>query len=144
MLFITVGLSPMGLNAFENYAIGGPVLPSHESTWEMEENTGSKLSYWKRLTNFCKFWYMLYYANSILMPLHQKLAEKYMGKPMPPVQDMMKDVSLVFVNEDPVMSYALPQLPIIIKFHSAHFTENMQPLPKVCSVYSFFLNGTHS
>lgn len=132
---IIVGLSAFRLMAIENYMLGNIVLPSHENTWEMESNTGSNLSFWQRLNNFYVMWNFIYTMNYRCFPAHQQLAEKYFGPSVSSIKDIMKNTSLVFVNENQIISYARPELPNIIKFHSIHVADHSEPLPQVWSTF---------
>ncbi|XP_017875026.1 uncharacterized protein LOC108621928 [Ceratina calcarata] len=136
----TIGLSSLGLPASEAYTLGDLVLPSHDSTWEMEANVGTDLSFWQRVKNFWILWHWIYVSYRDLYPRHQELAEKYFGTPLPQVVDLMRDTSLIFVNEDPVMSYARPNLAKIIRFHSIHVFKNPEPLPQ--DIKKFVHNAT--
>lgn len=128
---IIVGLSAFRLMTIESYMLGNFVLPSHENTWEMESNTGTNLSFWQRLNNFYIMWNFIYTVNYKFFPYHQQLAEKYFGSSLSPIKDIMRNISLVFVNENQIISYARPELPNIIKFHSIHVADCSEPLPQV-------------
>lgn len=106
------------------------MLPSHDSTWEMEANVGTGLSFWQRLKNFWMLWHWIYVTLRDLYPRHQQLAEKYFGTSLPQVVDLMRNTSLIFVNEDPIMSYARPNLPNIIRFNSIHVSKKPELLPQ--------------
>ena len=127
---MTVGLSSVGLLAFNEHALGGLVLPSHEYTWEMEDNTGANLPFLKRLRNFINMSYYIHYYYHALIPYQQKLAEKYFG-PLPPLLDVLKNVSMLFVNQADVMIAARPKLANIITYTSSHIEKKLTPLPKV-------------
>ncbi|XP_043583875.1 UDP-glycosyltransferase UGT5-like [Bombus pyrosoma] len=124
-----IGLSSFGLIAFNEHALGGLVLPSHEYTWEMEDNTGTNLPFMKRLCNFINMWHTVYYIYHELIPQQQKLAEKYFG-PVPPLLDLLKNVSLVFINQADVMIAARPKLANIITFTTTHIEKKLTALPK--------------
>ena len=127
---MTIGLSSLGLVGFNEHALGGFILPSHEYTWEMEENTGTNLSFFKRLCNFVNMWRAMYYIYYEMFPYHQKLAEKYFG-PLPPMMDILKNVSMLFVNQADVMTPARPKLANMITFTASHIEKKPKPLPKV-------------
>ncbi|XP_071879136.1 UDP-glycosyltransferase UGT5-like [Bombus fervidus] len=133
-----IGLSSFGLIAINEHALGGFVLPSHEYTWEMEDNTGTNLPFLKRLRNFVNMWHNVYYIYHKLIPKQQTLAEKYFG-PVPPLQDLLKNVSLLFVNQADVMTPARPKLANVITFTSSHIDKTPKPLPKDLHA---FLNDT--
>ncbi|XP_060823969.1 UDP-glucosyltransferase 2-like [Bombus pascuorum] len=124
-----IGLSSLGLIAINEHALGGLVLPSHEYTWEMQDNTGTNLPFLKRLRNFVNMLHNLYYYYYKLFPQQQKVAEKYLG-PLPPILDVLKNVSMLFVNQADVMTPARPKLANVITFSSTHIEKKPKPLPK--------------
>ncbi|XP_076626503.1 UDP-glucosyltransferase 2-like [Colletes latitarsis] len=125
-----IGLSSLGITSINEHALGGFVLPSHEYTWELEANTGSNLSFWKRLQNYVNLWRSLYYIYRDHFPHHQMLAEGYLGTRLPPMLDILKNTSLIFVNQANVMAPARPKLANMITFTSFHVDEKPKPLPK--------------
>ena len=126
-----VGLSSLGLPSWNDHMLGGLVLPSHESTWEMEDKTGSNLPFMKRLWNFVTFWRFLHFLYNELIPVNQQLAEKYLG-PLPPLTDIMKKkTSMIFINQASAIIPARPQFPNVISFTSFHIRDKLPPLPKV-------------
>ncbi|OAD54608.1 Ecdysteroid UDP-glucosyltransferase [Eufriesea mexicana] len=124
-----IALSSLGMITLNEYILGGLVLPSHEYTWEMQANTGPNLPFTKRLTNFVAMWRLTYVLYRDILPLHQKLAENYLG-PLPPLVDIMKNVSALFLDQSDVLTPARPKLANIITFTSFHINENPDPLPK--------------
>ncbi|XP_033317124.1 UDP-glucuronosyltransferase 2B33-like [Bombus bifarius] len=124
-----IGLSSLGILAVNEHALGGVVLPSHEYTWEMEDNTGTNLPFLKRLYNFVNMWRSLYYVYHEIFPQQQKLAEKYFG-PLPPMLDVLKNVSMLFINQADVMAPARPKLANVITFTSSHIEKIPKALPK--------------
>ncbi|KAK1128583.1 hypothetical protein K0M31_003041 [Melipona bicolor] len=126
-------MNSLGLTTFDIQMLGGLVMASHEATWEMESSVGSDLPFWKRLKNFYTMWYLIYKIHRHIYPLHQKIAEEHMGVPLPPMIDIARNTSLVFINEHPVMTYGSPKLPNIIRFYSLHVSDETKPLPQVYS-----------
>ncbi|XP_076295631.1 UDP-glucosyltransferase 2-like [Lasioglossum baleicum] len=125
-----IGLSSLGLFTSVEHALGGLVLPSHESTWEMEENVGTNQSLWKRLHNFLKLSRYLYRSYTYLYPRHQELVEKYFGTDVPPMLEIQKNTSLIFVNQADPITPARPKLANMITYTSFHVAENVSPLPE--------------
>ncbi|XP_053976522.1 uncharacterized protein LOC128875173 [Hylaeus volcanicus] len=125
-----IGLSSLAIPMFHEYLIGGLVLPSHESTWEMEKKVGSNLSFWQRVQNYLIAWRLVYlsYRDQILP--QQTLAEKYLGKDIPPLQDIIANVSVVFVNQDEYIYPARHKLPNVIPFSTLHISSNLPPMSK--------------
>ncbi|XP_060823951.1 UDP-glycosyltransferase UGT5-like isoform X2 [Bombus pascuorum] len=127
--FTIKGLSSLGIVGFNEHALGGLVLPSHEYTWEMEDNTGTNLPFFKRLSNFVNMWRTVYYVYHEMLPEHQKLAEKYLG-PLPPMLDILKNISMFFINQADVMTPARPKLANMITFTCSHIQQKPKPLPQ--------------
>ncbi|XP_076231313.1 uncharacterized protein LOC143177325 [Calliopsis andreniformis] len=125
-----IGVTSLGTMAMNEHALGGIVLPSHDYTWEMVANTGLNLPFWKRLKNFVQLWSRVYYVYRDFVPAHQQLAEKYLGKDIPPVIEILKNTSLVFVNQPDALTPAKPKLPNMISFTSFHVQKNPDPLPE--------------
>lgn len=124
-----IGLSSLGLPLINEHILGGQVLPSHESTWEMETNAGPNLPFLKRLWNFVTFWRFLHFLYTEMMSANQQLAEKYLG-PLPPLIDIMRNTSMIFVNQARAITPARPQLANVISFTSFHIQDKLPPLPK--------------
>lgn len=125
-----VGLSSLGAITLNEYHFGGLVLPSHEYTWETDGDLRSNLPFTKRFSNFVKMWRMLYIMYHDIFPRHQKLAESFLG-PIPPLQDIMTNTSLLFVDQSDVLTAARPKLANMVTFTSSHIVQNPDPLPKV-------------
>lgn len=123
-----IGLSSLGLLAFTEHALGGLVLPSHESTWEMETHAGTNKPFWKRLQNYLKMSRFVYLGHRDLYPRQQKLVEKYFGTDLPPMLDIQKNTSLIFVNQADAITPARPKLANMITFTSSHVEKNLPPL----------------
>ncbi|OAD62502.1 Ecdysteroid UDP-glucosyltransferase [Eufriesea mexicana] len=124
-----IALSSLGMFTLNEHVLGGLVLPSHEYTWEMEANTGPNLWFTKRLWNFVAMWRHLYLLHRDIFPAQQKLAESYLG-PLPPMSDLMRNVSAFFLDQPDVLTAARPKLANVITFTSTHIEENPDPLPK--------------
>ena len=129
--FMTVGLSSTELITLNEYILGGLILPSHESTWEMENHVGSNLSFLKRLWNFVTLCRFLHYLCNQVFLINQQLAEKHLG-PLPALIDILKNnTSMVFINRATAITPARPQPPNIISFTSFHIQDELLPLSKV-------------
>ncbi|XP_076627997.1 uncharacterized protein LOC143345094 [Colletes latitarsis] len=124
-----IGVTTLGITAFNEHVFGGVILPSHEASWEMDANTGPNLPFWKRLKNFWNLWHILYLTYHDLVPRQQKIAETYFG-PLPPLLDIQKNTSVVFVNQADAMVAARPKLPNLVTFTSFHVADNLKPLPQ--------------
>ncbi|XP_076227850.1 UDP-glycosyltransferase UGT5-like [Nomia melanderi] len=125
-----IGLSSLGMTTLNEHALGGLVLPSHEYTWEVEANIGTHQPFWKRLQNFINLYRTMYILYRDLFPQQQKLAEKYFEKPPSSLLDILKNTSLIFVNQADAIIPARPKLANMITFTSFHVNEKLAPLPQ--------------
>ncbi|KZC09278.1 Ecdysteroid UDP-glucosyltransferase, partial [Dufourea novaeangliae] len=125
-----IGFSSLTLSTINEHILGGPVLTSHESVWEVGAHIGPNLSFWQRLKNFVIVWRSTYFLYRYLFPQHQRIAEKYLGPDLPPMLDIMKNISVIFVNQDDVLSPARSKVANQISFTSLHISDNLKPLPK--------------
>lgn len=72
-------------------------------------------------------------------PAQQAMAEKYLGKNIPDIIDIEKNMSLVLVNQQETISFARPRTPNIILFGSFHVSSKLAPLPKVINIFDILL-----
>ncbi|KZC09279.1 PREDICTED: UDP-glucuronosyltransferase 2B15-like [Dufourea novaeangliae] len=125
-----IGLSSLGLLAFNEHVLGGIVLPSHEYTWEMEANVGLQQPFWKRLWNYVSLWRSIYKVHHNLLPRQQRIVETYFGPSVPPMLDILKNISVIFINQADPITPAKPKLANMITFTSFHVSDNLTPLPE--------------
>lgn len=129
--FTTTGIMSMDLQNCHRFNFGSPVLPSHPSNWELENYTGLNLPFWKRLINFGKTWSNIYSWFNTFAVKQQQIAEKYFGKDIPHIVDVAKNMSLILINQEPLLAYARPEIPNIIHFSGLHIKKTPPLLPKV-------------
>nr|XP_012218629.1 PREDICTED: UDP-glucuronosyltransferase-like isoform X1 [Linepithema humile]XP_012218630.1 PREDICTED: UDP-glucuronosyltransferase-like isoform X1 [Linepithema humile] len=125
-----IGILSLGLVSYNMYLQGIPVLPSHPSSWEMRVNTDLNLSLWKRITNFIDQWYHLYHVLNNFYPHQQMLAEKYLGKNIPDISDLERNISIILYNQQEVLSFVRPTTPNFIPFGNLHVSKKSADLPK--------------
>ncbi|XP_043255822.1 UDP-glucosyltransferase 2-like isoform X1 [Colletes gigas] len=124
-----IGLSSFGLPAFQEYILGGLVLPSHESTWE-NVYTGTDPTFWDRVKNFVGLWRHLYICYQETISRQHSMVEKYFGKSIPPLIEIIRNITLVFINNDEFVSPARLKSQNHITFSTLQISENPTPLPK--------------
>ncbi|RLU27377.1 hypothetical protein DMN91_001181 [Ooceraea biroi] len=138
-----IGLLSLGIASSQYYIYGAPVLPSHPSSWEMEKDVTLNLSFWQRLKNFIRQWYHIYCVFNHFYPQHQALAEKYLGKylgkDIPHIYDIERNMSVIFHNQEEVITYARPKTTNIIPFTGLHISKKPARLPK--NLERFLMNA---
>ncbi|XP_032684087.1 UDP-glucuronosyltransferase 2B9-like isoform X2 [Odontomachus brunneus] len=133
-----IGIWSLPLPSDAYYNLGVPVLPSHPSTWEMEYRTGFNLSLWQRMKNFIRLWHFLYYLFNQFVPQQQALVEKYLGK-VPDINEMMKNISIIFCSQREITSFSRPQSLKVIQTGNLHI---MKEPPPLSNNLEKFLNDT--
>jgi glucuronosyltransferase len=61
----------------------------------------------------------------------QNIAEKYFGKDIPHIVDVAKNMSLILINQEPLLAYARPEIPNIVHFSGLHILKTPPALSKV-------------
>lgn len=124
-------MSTLGLYSGNYYLLGAPVLPSHPSAWEMENTTDFNLSLWQRIKNFIRQWYHIYCTLNHFYSEQQAIAEKYLGKNIPDITDMERNISFVFHNQQETLSFVRPQTSNVLSFGNFHILRKLAALPEV-------------
>ncbi|XP_072746848.1 UDP-glucosyltransferase 2-like [Anoplolepis gracilipes] len=125
-----IGIMSMDLQNCHRFNFGSPVLPSHPSNWELENFTGLNLPFWRRLINFVNTWWHIYSWFNTFVVKQQQIAEKYFGKDIPHIVDVAKNMSLILINQEPLLAYARPEIPNIVHFSGLHIEKTPPLLPK--------------
>ncbi|EFN87380.1 UDP-glucuronosyltransferase 2B13 [Harpegnathos saltator] len=125
-----IGIMSMDLQNCHRFNLGSPVMPSHPSNWEVENLAGLHLPFWKRMVNFVNAWWRIYTWFSSFANQQQKIAEKYFGKDIPHIVDVAKNMSLVLIDQEPLLAYARPEIPNIVHFSGLHISKIPPPLSK--------------
>ncbi|XP_018341668.1 PREDICTED: uncharacterized protein LOC108748138 [Trachymyrmex septentrionalis] len=125
-----IGIMSMDLQNCHRFTLGSPVLPSHSSNWELENLTGLNLPFWRRLINFINTWWSIHSWFNNFAIKQQKIAEKYFGNNIPRITDVAKNMSLVLINQEPLLAYARPEIPNIVHFSGLHIAKKPPSLPK--------------
>ncbi|XP_046430656.1 UDP-glucosyltransferase 2-like [Neodiprion fabricii] len=124
-----IGLSPMGLTMNVQYVLGNPIMTSHPSNWELYSKS-SPLTFWDRLGNFVSFWRFLHYYKNNHVTEQAAIARKYFGEDIPDLEELEKNVSLVFANQQTPISFSRPEVRKIVEIAGFHVSPPSKPLPK--------------
>lgn len=121
-------IGPYGISEFFDYEMGLQTLPSHVSH--------TILTYTDRM-DFSQRWFntMITFLDWILrklshIPKQTELVEKHFGhlKPLPTIEELRKNISIVFVNAHRSITYARPHMPGLVYIGGAHI-KPPKPLP---------------
>ncbi|KYQ49852.1 Ecdysteroid UDP-glucosyltransferase [Trachymyrmex zeteki] len=125
-----IGIISVGIHNYHRYVFGSPIYPSHLSNWEINTLTEENPSIWQRLWNFIETWRLVHYWINDFVPLEQELVKKYLGNDVPHIVDIMKNMSLLLVNENRVLTYPRPEQSNAVFFNGIHIQKTPPSLPK--------------
>ncbi|XP_011694177.1 PREDICTED: UDP-glucuronosyltransferase-like [Wasmannia auropunctata] len=125
-----IGLLPLGIHNYHRYLFGSPIFSSHPSNWELDVLVDENPSIWQRLWYFIDTWRLVYFWMNDYATVEQEIVEKYLGNDVPSIIDVMKNMSLLLVNENPVLAYPKPEQPNAIFFNGIHIQNPPPTLPK--------------
>ncbi|XP_055320800.1 UDP-glucosyltransferase 2-like [Sitodiplosis mosellana] len=95
---------------------------------------GDDMSYTERVHNVILSAYDWWFRNWVLLPQQNEIAQRYFGhlaepgKPLPRIQDLYQNISLILVNAHRSTSKPRPLMPGIIHYGGAHI-KPPKPLP---------------
>lgn len=121
----------MCIHNYHRYIFGGPIASSHSSNWELGVDENSS-SIWQKLRNFINVWLYLYYWMNTYAAAEEALVKKHLGNDMPNVVDIMRNMSVLLVNDNPLYGYVKPEPPNVVFFNGFHINKTIPPsLPRV-------------
>lgn len=123
----------MGIHNHLRYIFGSPIFPSHPSNWELNTLAEENPSIWQRLWNFIDTWYFIHYWINDYVTIEQKIVKKYLGNDVPYIIDIIKNMSVMLVNDNPILTYPRPEQPNAVFFSGIHIQKTPPSLPKVCN-----------
>lgn len=123
-----IGLASCALMPWHYSRIGNPELPSLTPALFM--GYSENMNFKQRIANWLAVYGMKMLYRFIAAPATNALIHKYIGKDIPPVQDMVGRTSLIFVNQHYSLSGPKPVVPAVIELGGIHI-EDAKPLEKV-------------
>lgn len=123
-----IGVASLGVFATVYELLGNPVHPVLYP--ELLASCSDQLSFFERVDSvlFTMCYRYNYYTYS--HPLVDNLLKKHFGEDIPKLKDMEGNVSMLFLNTNPIIHKPRPYLPNIIEMGRMHIKPK-KPLPKV-------------
>ncbi|XP_031331317.1 UDP-glucuronosyltransferase 2B33-like [Photinus pyralis] len=107
-------------------AVGNPVHPSAYPDPLL--SVGTPMSLMERLMSFVTL-LKATYATRRGQSTQQELVEKHFGRQYPPVRELWRNVSLLFVNADPIFHPIRPLVPGVVQIGAGSHRSPAEPLP---------------
>lgn len=114
-----------------HYAIGNPMISNGLTNWELGADASEALSFWQRLKNFIHIYEYVYWYETTYLSQQETIARKFFGNDIPALSDLTRNISLILVNQQRPISYAVPNIPKVIEIGGFHVSKGNKPLPKV-------------
>lgn len=128
IVFLLAGISSYGVLLNMHDAIGNPTHPIVSPDLMLTYDHG--MNFWVKTNSFLyNIWYRMWYYWYEL-PRSDKIARKYFGENMPYLGDIIKNVSLLMVNVNPILHNVRANVPNIIEMNQIHIKKST-PLPQV-------------
>lgn len=121
--FVTSILFP-----YASARVGNPDNPSYVAAYYT--GISDRMTFLQRTVNSVNYAYStVRYHYSSLIPNH-KIATKYFGNSLPPLENIIKNTSIIFVNSHHSVTQSRPLVPSIVEIGGIHI-KKFEPLPKV-------------
>jgi hypothetical protein len=73
---------------------------------------------------------MYFWANEHVA-IEDAIAKEYLGKDLPHIDDITRNMSIYLVNRHPAFLHGRPEQPNVVYFHGFHIAKEPATLPKV-------------
>ncbi|XP_075223749.1 UDP-glycosyltransferase UGT5-like isoform X2 [Lycorma delicatula] len=116
-----IAVSSLGSIVYINQHIGNPIATSYYPNFLLPYS--DKMTLFQRLHNLLMNLFIITCNELFHIPKQEKLIQKYFGgmiSPMPPLKEMLADVSMVFLNAHVVLGFPRPNLPNVIDVGGLH------------------------
>ncbi|XP_031331146.1 UDP-glucuronosyltransferase 1-2-like, partial [Photinus pyralis] len=90
---------------------------------------GDKLSLWQRVASFVFEYGIVAYLGDLVQN-DQKIVAKHFGDDYPPLGEIANNISMLFVNADPIFHHNRPLVPTVVQIGSGSHRSTPRPLPK--------------
>ncbi|KAK5641774.1 hypothetical protein RI129_010321 [Pyrocoelia pectoralis] len=91
---------------------------------------GNKLSLSERVISFVYNFVLEPYIENELTEIQQKIVTKHFGGDCPPIQDLASNISMLFVDSDPIFHHNRPLVPAVVQIGGGSHRSSPKPLPK--------------
>ncbi|KAK5641753.1 hypothetical protein RI129_010300 [Pyrocoelia pectoralis] len=91
---------------------------------------GNELSLSERVISFMYTFVIEPYMENELTEIQQKVVAKHFGGDCPPIQNLEINISMLFVNSDPIFHHNRPLVPAVVQIGGGSHRSSPKPLPK--------------
>ena len=133
---IPVTMINTNFNFFETFKVGNPLPLSYIPDFNLGYT--SRMTFWQRLENTIYGLADEINHRFFYIPMQDKIMRKFFGDDLPPLDEMVKNTSLVLVNHHYSLGYPRPNLPNMVEVGGFHINP-VKRLPDVSNDHNFIL-----
>lgn len=134
-----IGIASFTITAMAHEAVGNPAHPVLHPDFHTPYY-GGELNFLEKIDALLFDWYARYAFNNIYYPKITAIAKQYFGDSVPDVQDIQKNISMVFLNTNPIIHGVRPYGPNVIEFGGGVHLKPPKHLPS--ELKTFLDNAT--
>lgn len=124
-----IGVVPLDALGLAHEAIGNPTNPALYPDFMLPFS--GELNYLERMISAVFWVWIRCYSWWYVYPREDVTIRKHFGENMPPLKDMERNISMLFLNLNPVFHTVRPLGPTTISIGGGTHLESDKPLPKV-------------
>lgn len=132
-----IGISTLEMLDVLSYDMGNPIYPVVHPNFFIPANHNNQPGLFERIHRLHGSIWLRWFYQYKVYPKSDQIIKKYLGNNLPPVIEIISNVSAVFVNNNFLFGKPRPYLPNIVEYTGIHVTDP-KPLPKVCTNYLIF------
>lgn len=121
-----IGVSSMDAFFNAHFAVGNPIHPALQPDLFFPAYRG----FYERLANAYYTLWFRYHYNFHVLPNADRFARELIGEEIPYLGDVESDVSMLFLNVNPILHTIRPNVPAVVQLGRMHIKE-AKPLPWV-------------
>lgn len=124
-----IAVASLGVSVTTHDAIGNPTHPLFSP--DFTANFGENPSFAERIDAVLFAIWERYYHYYVTQPMVDRIIKKYFGENAPDLVEIDRNISMIFLNTNPVLHGAKPNLPSVVQMGRMHLKPK-KPLPQVC------------
>lgn len=129
-----IGVASLNVLTLTHQAVGNPTHPILHPDF-LTPYSGSDLSFFQRIDAVLFEWYNRYFYYYTFMPAINSVVKEYFGSEFPDMQSIEKNVSMLFLNTNPVIHGVRPYGPNVIQFGGGIHIKLPRALPTVRHIF---------
>ncbi|RZC35969.1 UDP-glucuronosyltransferase 2B7 [Asbolus verrucosus] len=114
-------------------AIGNPIHPVLYPDYDLPFD--KNLTFWERLISTLFLWFMMWYGEYRLHPREDVTIKKYFGNDTPSLSEIQKNMSMLFINVNPIFHNVRPLVPATIQIGGGIHLQKPKALPSDIKEY---------